>query len=210
MDPVFRNVGKRSAAKNYRPVSLLSVLSKVFEKLVNNRIVDHLEKCGLFSDFQYGFRSSQSTANLLTVVSDKIARVFNRSGATPAVALDISRAFDRVWHASLLHKLISYGISDQIFGLIFSSLSNRRLHVVLHGSPLNLQWHSANAVIVSSMFFLTTAKFCHRDNFDIIVKATVTPTNIFTLTQALSRRHSCSLVMQFTLVMLQASCNGFK
>ena len=56
--PVFKNVGERSTAKNYRPVSLLSVVSKVFEKLVNNRIVDHLEKCDLFSDFQYGFRSS--------------------------------------------------------------------------------------------------------------------------------------------------------
>ena len=56
--PVFKNVGERSTAKNYRPVSLLSVVSKVFEKLVNNRIVDHLEKCGLFSDSQYGFRSS--------------------------------------------------------------------------------------------------------------------------------------------------------
>ena len=56
--PVFKNVGERSTAKNYCPVSLLSVVSKVFEKLVNNRIVDHLEKCGLFSDFQYGFRSS--------------------------------------------------------------------------------------------------------------------------------------------------------
>ena len=56
--PVFKNVGERSTAKNYRPVSLLSVVSKVFEKLVNNRIVDHLEKYGLFSDFQYGFRSS--------------------------------------------------------------------------------------------------------------------------------------------------------
>ena len=67
MVPVFKNVGERSAAKNYRPVSLLSVVSKVFEKLVNNRIVDHLEKCGLFSDFQYGFRSSRSTADLLTV-----------------------------------------------------------------------------------------------------------------------------------------------
>ena len=53
--PVFKNVGERSTAKNYHPVSLLSVVSKVFEKLVNNRIVDHLEKCGLFSDFQYGF-----------------------------------------------------------------------------------------------------------------------------------------------------------
>ena len=55
--PVFKNFGEKYTAKNYRPVSLLSVVSKVFEKLVNNRIVDHLEKCGLFSDFQYGFRS---------------------------------------------------------------------------------------------------------------------------------------------------------
>ena len=60
MVPVFKNVGE---------ISLLSVVSKVFEKLVNNRIVDHLEKYGLFSDFQYGFRSSRSTADVLTVVS---------------------------------------------------------------------------------------------------------------------------------------------
>ena len=108
--PVFKNVAERSTAKNYCPVSLLSVVSKVFEKLVNNRIVDHLENCGLFSDFQYGFRSSRSTTDLLTVVSDRIARAFNRSEATRAVSLDISKAFDRVWHAGLLHKLKSYGL----------------------------------------------------------------------------------------------------
>ena len=68
--PVFKNVGERSTAKNYRPVSLFSVVSKVFEKLVNNRILDHLKKCGHIFDFQYGFRSSRSTAGLLTVVSD--------------------------------------------------------------------------------------------------------------------------------------------
>ena len=56
--PVFKKVGERSFAKNYRLVSFLSVVSKVFEKRVNNRIVDHLENCGPFSDFQYGFRSS--------------------------------------------------------------------------------------------------------------------------------------------------------
>ena len=77
---VFNNVGERSAAKNYCPVSLLFVVSKVFEKLINNTTVDHLEKCGLFTDFQYGIRSFQSTADLLTVVSDRIARDLNRSG----------------------------------------------------------------------------------------------------------------------------------
>ena len=78
------------------------------------------KKSGLFSYFQYGFRSSRSTADLLTVVSDRIARAFNRSGATQAAALDISKAFDRVWHANLLHKLKPYGISGQVFALISS------------------------------------------------------------------------------------------
>ena len=61
MVPVFRNVAEGSTAKNYHSVSLLSVVIKVFEKLVNNRTADHLEKCGLFSDFQYSFKSSRST-----------------------------------------------------------------------------------------------------------------------------------------------------
>ena len=79
MVPVFKNVGERSTAKNYCPVSLLSVYSKVFEKLVNNGIDDHLEKYGLFSKFQYGFRSSRSTADICAVRSDRIAGVFNSS-----------------------------------------------------------------------------------------------------------------------------------
>ena len=84
---VFKNVGEMSTAKNYYPVSLLSVISKIFWKLVNDKIVDHVKKCGLFSDFQDGFRSSRSTADLLTAVSGRIARAFNRSGATRAVAM---------------------------------------------------------------------------------------------------------------------------
>ena len=86
-----------------------------------------------FYDFQCGFRSSQSTADLLTVVSDRIARAFNRSVATQAVVLDISKAFNRIQHAGLLHKLKSYGISGQILGLISSFLSNIRIRVVLNG-----------------------------------------------------------------------------
>ena len=87
-----------------------------------------------FFYFQYDFRSLRSTADLLTVVSDRIPRAFNKSEATRAVkALDISKVFDRVWHVGLLYKLRSYGISGQIFGLIYSFLSDRRLRVVLDG-----------------------------------------------------------------------------
>ena len=71
---------------------------------VYNRIVDHLEKCGFFSDFQYGMRYSRSTADHLTIVSDRIASAFSRSGATRAIALDISKDFDRVLYAGLLPK----------------------------------------------------------------------------------------------------------
>ena len=118
------------------------MVSKVFEKLVNNKIVDHLEKCGLFSGFQYGFRSSRSTANLLTVASDRIARAFNRPGATWAVALDISK---------------SYGISGQIFDLISPFHSNKQLRVVLDGKssqeyPVN--W-SSSGLYCWSYTFLT-------------------------------------------------------
>ena len=66
-------------------------------------------------------------------MSDGIATPFIRSGTTRAVALDISKVFERVWHTGLLHELNSYGISGQIFGLISSFLSIRRLRVVLDG-----------------------------------------------------------------------------
>ena len=123
MVPVFKNVGERSTAKNYRPVSLLSVVSKVFQKLLNNKIVVHLDKCGLFSDFQYGFRSFRSTADLLIVVSNRIAGAFNKSGAARAMAPDISKAFDRIWHAGLLHKhvgLLEFQVRYLALFLLFS------------------------------------------------------------------------------------------
>ena len=78
---IFKNVVQRSTAKNYHPVSLLSMVSKVLEKLVNNRILDYLEKFGLFliSCMVLGFLNQ---LQILLVVSDTIARAFNRSGAT--------------------------------------------------------------------------------------------------------------------------------
>ena len=82
-------------------------------------------------------------------MSDRIARAFSRSGATGTVALDTFKAFKRVWHAGLLHKLRSCGIPVQIFGLISSFLSNRRLRLVLDGKssqecPINARVHQGS------------------------------------------------------------------
>ena len=118
------------------------VFRRVFEKLVNNRIVGHLEKCVLLSYFQYGFRSSWSTADLLAVVFDKIVRAFNRPRVTQAVALDISKSFDRVWHAGLLHKLKSYGIS--------TSKTNLSLTGFQHPTQFcrYCRWHCRNCTLI--------------------------------------------------------------
>ena len=82
-------------------------------------IVYYLEKCGLVSAFQYGFKS----LDLLTVLSDRIAWAFDRSRATRAVTLVTSKVFDRVWDAGFFHKFKSCGISSLIFHLISSFLS---------------------------------------------------------------------------------------
>ena len=130
--PVFKNVGKRFTTKNYCPHSLPSVVSKVFEKLLNNRIVDHSSWAFfLISSMVLGLLDQLQVFSVF--LSDRIAGAFNRSGAPWAVALDISQAFDKVWHAGLLHKPKSYGISGQIFDLISSFISNRQLQVVLNG-----------------------------------------------------------------------------
>ena len=98
-----------------------------FMWLINNRLFNHLEKFALFSNFQYGFRSSQSTVELLKSyeVTDRITRVFNRLYAARSVVLDISKAFDKIWHAGLPHRLKSYGISGWLFVFISWFLSNR-------------------------------------------------------------------------------------
>ena len=80
MLPEFKNAGKSSAATNNWPVNFLSMVIKVFGKLVNNRLADLLEKYGLLSDLQYGFRSSRS-------VADGIARTFIKSGTTIGLVL---------------------------------------------------------------------------------------------------------------------------
>ena len=134
---VFKTVW--GEAYNYKlllscPVGLRSEVSKVFEKFVSNGLVDHLDKCSVLIVFQYGIRSSRSTTDILTDVSNISDRVFNRSGATRDVPLNISKPFGRVWHTVLILK--SYGIYRHAFAVILSFLSNGCLRVVLKGKFL--------------------------------------------------------------------------
>ena len=131
---VFKNVVERSKAKNYCPVSLLSVVSIVFEKLVNNRIVDHIEKCGLFSDFQYGFRSFRSTADLLTAESDRIEHQHQLKLLTCLGLLEL-------WHLIYPRLLTGFGMLVFLTNLRVKEFEVRYLALLLLFSVIdNFKW----------------------------------------------------------------------
>ncbi len=124
---------------NYRPIALTSALSKLFETLINRKLISHLEKHLLLSDHQYGFRSSRSCGDLLAYVTHVWASSLKRFGESLAVALDISKAFDRVWHAKLIAKLPS----NRLCNLFSSFLTGRIISVRVDG-------HASNSLPINS------------------------------------------------------------
>lgn len=125
--------GKKTLVSNYRPIALLPTISKVMEKVINIQIVKYLESNHLINDRQYGFRSRRSTGDLLTYVTHLWSRAVEQYGESLAVALDISKAFDRVWHAGLLNKLPSFGFPTKLCDWFKSFLSNRSITVAVDG-----------------------------------------------------------------------------
>ena len=135
--PSIQNSEEQSDAPNYRATGLLSIISKVFESLINSYITHDLESLNLFSDHQYGFSSGRSNADALNAICECVYQSLGTCGETRAIALDISKAFDKVWHAGLLHKMKSYGISGEVLNIIKSFLSGRQTKVVLDGYSSN-------------------------------------------------------------------------
>ena len=91
--PAFKNDGERSDPDKYRPISLLPIISKIFESFINDSLTKHLDISGLFSNLHYGFRAFRSTADILTVLSERIYDSLDSGRETRAIALDISKAY---------------------------------------------------------------------------------------------------------------------
>ena len=149
----------RQSKKNYRPISLLPIFGKIFEKLLFDDIYEHLNANRLLSENQSGFRPGDSIVNQLLAITHKIYSGFDQipSRETRTVFLDLSKAFDRVWHAGLLYKLQSNGISGNLLKLIRNFLSHRQQRVILNGQ--SSEWREVSAGVpkgsaLGPLFFL--------------------------------------------------------
>ena len=123
----------RSDPRHYRPISLLSAVGKVFEKMIGETIWRHLNQHNLLSPHQFGFRPGRSTSDLLLLLSQKWQDTLDEGLGTLVVALDIAGAFDRVWHPGLLAKLRAKGVDGSLLMLLEDYLQGRTLRVVLNG-----------------------------------------------------------------------------
>ena len=130
--PVFKKPPKSNPC-NYRPVSLLPLLSKAMESVVNHQLVAYLERYHLLPDSQYGFRQGRGTADVLTTLQNEWTRTVASGGCVPIVAVDIAGAFDRVSHCGLIHKVQQAGVRGSLLAWLQDYLTGRHLKVTIGG-----------------------------------------------------------------------------
>ena len=162
--PIYKK-GSKLSTSNYRPISLLSNINKLIERLVYNRVFDFADKQNLFYKLQFGFRPKHSTAHALTNITEEIRNSLDRGKFSCAVFVDFQKAFDTVNHSVLLAKLEHYGIRGTINKWFESYLSNRKHFVTINGFDSDL--HDANhgvpqGSVLGPLFFLIYINDLHQ------------------------------------------------
>ena len=130
--PLFKE-GSKLEEGNYRPISLLIVWSKIYERVLHNRIYNFFEHFSLFHSKQFGFRSKHSTIDALVELTEKIRQNYTNCETT-SFFIDLKKAFDTINHKLLLTKLERYGIRGNCLNWIQSYLENRKQKVELNGT----------------------------------------------------------------------------
>jgi hypothetical protein len=130
--PVFKK-GEKHLPSNYRPISLTSIVCKVLEHIIHSNIMSHFDQYNILTDKQHGFRRKRSCETQLVTTIQKIAQNLTSKGQVDVILLDFAKAFDKVPHRRLLHKLKFYGVDGTTLAWISSFLSSRKQLVLLDG-----------------------------------------------------------------------------
>ena len=130
--PVYKKNDKQRL-NNYRPISLLPICRKIFERLIFNEMFGFFIENDLISQHQSGFKPGDSCINQLLSITHEIYQSFDEGFDVRSVFLDISKAFDKVWHDGIIFKMKQNGISGNLLNLLSNFLRNRKQRVVLNG-----------------------------------------------------------------------------
>jgi hypothetical protein len=128
--PLFKN-GEKNNPSNYRPISLLTSFSKIFEKIIYKRLYQHICVINILTNEQFGFRPQSSTTKASFTLIKEILEAFNNKKIVGGVFCDLKKAFDSVNHNLLLSKLQFYGVRGTYYDLIKSYLTDRYQRVSL-------------------------------------------------------------------------------
>ena len=127
--PLFKK-GDSSLLVNYRPISLLPTISKVFERVIHDQMYEYFNQFNLLAEQQYGFRKQHSTEYAAIKLIDHVSKEMEAGKTPTSVYIDLSKAFDTLTFEVLLYKLKYYGVTDTAFDLLKSYLTNRKQYVV--------------------------------------------------------------------------------
>ena len=127
--PIYKD-GDRLEVSNYRPISILSCFSKIYERVMFNRLYNHLEINNVLYRKQFGFQARNSTEHAALVLSDKILSAFEKNEFLLSLFIDLSKAFDTVDHSILIKKLDYYGVRNENLKWFKSYLTNRKQFVI--------------------------------------------------------------------------------
>ena len=143
---------RKQSLKNYRPIFLLPIYSKIFKRPIYNEMFTIFTENNLISPNQSGFKPRDSCVNQLLTITHKIFKLFDEGFEVRGVFLDISKAFDKVWHEGLLLKLNQNGISGNLLKLLHNFLSYWKQRVVLNGQ--HSSWDNVTAGVPQGSILL--------------------------------------------------------